>query len=190
MNGLDFKLEEEKNVGGLLGGNDPVQLRSVISGKIGNHDYYFFNHSEKHEDIVIDRSVLVMQLDFSTPKIIFVSDESLAGDRACSYFNGNISSVSPDGDISRKFFLACEKGFEIELLQVFSQEVQLFITSKYPSISLDFQGRQIMIYSDRLSTKKGLYELFSFLTYLEEQIIPILKDIEPGYAELKKMQKT
>ncbi|MDD4409880.1 MAG: hypothetical protein PHW52_04505 [Candidatus Pacebacteria bacterium] len=190
INDLRFRLEEEKKVGGiLLGENDHVHLRDIISGKIGAHDYYFFNHSEKHEDIVTDRSILVIQLDFSIPKMIFVSDGFLVGDRACTYFDGNISSVPPDGDMSRRFFLACEKGFEIELLQVFSQEVQLFITSKYPDISLDFQGRQLMIYSDRLSTKKGLYGLFSFLAYLEEEIIPMLKSIESDYIDLKEAQK-
>lgn len=189
INKFDFLAKKDIELKGIFfKEEESTRIENEITGKINDYSFDFFNYSKKLDEVEVKKSILRIGLDTMIPKILFTNDKLLIENYLDDYFKGSGSKIGLDGSLTENYFLVSEKNFEIEALQIFSQELQLKMADEYPKFSLDFNNKDIFIYSqNQILTKKELYQIFELAEYLTTNNVPILKRLETEYLDLKKL---
>lgn len=103
--------------------------------------------------------------------MLLLVDNHTFGDNLSDNNLTNVSKVDLGGEWEKHFNLFAEKKFEIEALQIFSQDFLQLIYEKYRRFSLDFSGNTLYLYSNKIiTTKEELLILKEFVLVLLQKL--------------------
>lgn len=187
-NGYNCNIPKESPYDGALFQKEIEQVHAVIFGTINNQSFQIFDYSEKVGDEIILRTILKFKTDISFPKTLFIEKGFMSEEKTDQYFSFSQSIVSLDGGLNNTHLLLCEKGFEIEVLQLFSQEFQFLMSEKYPKLGLEFSDKNIFIHSqEKVEGQEDLSNFISLANHFTENFLPVMKSIENDYIHLKEL---
>lgn len=161
---------------------------------LGTHDgnpltlfnYSYITGSGKNQQTHHDTVFIVEYPSVLTPILLLTSHQ----------FYGDIFGViqgweklKPQDDFDKKFTLYCQKGLEIEALEIFTPEFMAKLLG-YPEFNLEFRGRKIIIFHNMfISGKAELQRMYEFVQFLITTIDPLAKRMEGSVKAMEDVEK-
>ncbi|OQB08142.1 MAG: hypothetical protein BWY21_01431 [Parcubacteria group bacterium ADurb.Bin216] len=185
-NRYNCNIPKESPYDGAIFQQELEQVHAVISGFVNEQPFQMFDYSERVGDETILRTIFKFKTNISFPKTLFIGKGFMSEEKIDHYFSFSQSAASLDGRLNTTHLLLCEKGFEIEVLQLFSQELQLLMSEKYPKLWFEFSDKNIFIHSqEKAEGQEDLSNLISLADHFTENFLPVMKSIEDDYIHLK-----
>lgn len=138
---------------------------NMVFGSWNNFLVKIFNYSDtrgygKHK---VYKPFTVLEINFEKIEFPFIFLKSKSMWNICSLYEGGTNvSIS-----SEKFKLETAKGYEIEALQIFSEELLKYLEKNTPNFSIEFAADKINIFDDKIiATQKELSLLFDVGKYV------------------------
>lgn len=159
-------------------------VSNTISGHWNNYPIKLFNYSyttgsgknqQRHAFTILEISFSKINFPY-----IFLQAKNMWGFLAGSFGQGAEISIQ-----NKKFRLFATKGYEIEALQIFSDQLLEYLLAHAPNFSIEFAENRINIYDDKtLSNKKDLLQLLDAGKHIIDSSGAFISRLSDDFAAL------
>jgi small basic protein len=168
-------------------------VQDLVSGNYNNRPLQIFEygytvgsgknqHSYKY-------TVGRITFDAPLPKIIMSVDHHDFGGEFFGIGFKQESKLNLEGDFDNFFDVSVEKEFEIEALQIFTQQFMDKIKTDYKNFALEAFGNDLYIYSYNVITNKtALLNLFGYSKFLTDTLEPVLQRLKSSINAMREAQ--
>jgi hypothetical protein len=165
-------------------------LSHVISGAYSSHPMKLFNFNYSVGSGKSKRTYYFTVLEITFDKTIFphiLLQSTTMGKFGFSDYSGEVqdAEINLENNFSDNFKLYATKGYEIEVLQIFTKEVLEFLGQKSSKYSIEFAENRMYIYDDLIVTKNPqLNELLEVTQKIFDLIGPLCNRLEDDFRAL------
>lgn len=168
-------------------GHNPKQ-EDIIVGSVTGHKMTMLNYTytvgSGKSSRTYGQTVLEIEFKDQLPPVMLLVDHHSFGGIKPKFENSYKYNLEEDYD--NFFDLYVQKKMEMEVLQIFSKDFMAQTKEKWRQFSIEFQGNQLYIYSNKIiSTKVELQSMFALAKYLTEHILPKIKNIGSSVEAMK-----
>lgn len=163
----------------------------MVSGSFNNLPLCLFNYnytigSGKYRHTY---HYTVLRLDYPSPlpPLLLQVKGFEFGESIFDHFSKNDpEKIQLEGDFDKYFTLYGQKGFETEILEIFTPDFMEKICGEWSNFSLEFIDNHVYIYSCHvISTKAELDNIYSLAKYLVGRIEPLAERMKPDLLALE-----
>lgn len=159
-------------------------VTNTISGHWNNYPIKLFNYAyttgsgksqQRHAFTVLEISFAKIEFPY-----IFLQAKNM-----WEFFTGSFSKDAEIPIQNKSFHLSAEKGYEIEALQIFSDQLLEYLSVHAPNFSIEFAENRINIYDDKtLSNKKDLTQLLDVGKHIIDSSGAFISRLSDDFAAL------
>ena len=159
-------------------------VTNTIVGNWNNYPIKLFNYSyttssgksqQRHAFTVLEISFAKIEFPY-----IFLQAKNMWGFFAGAFGQGVEIPLQ-----NKNFHLSAAKGYEIEALQIFSDQLLEYLAHNAPNFSIEFAENRINIYDDKtLSNKKDLLQLLDAGKHIIDSSGALISRLSDDFAAL------
>ncbi len=197
INGFEFmeKMEAGMFSGKLFSIGHSRKVYFVVSGKYADYPIKIFNYeyitgSGKNSHTYAFTVCEIEIKDTQFPHIFLKSDSMWHIIPDNPFDKDKIVRINLEGEFEKKFNLYCTEDYEIEVLQIFDENLLRYLSDHGNNFSIEFSGNKIYFYDDVIiSNKNDLDNLYNVVRKVLDNSGNLMKRLHDDFESLHEVYR-